>query len=68
MTGFFGAVPGGLLQECGRGYSDLLAAIVAVSIDARELQASPLSALSHNVRLMRSRSGKKSQVFSQRKP
>ena len=38
ITGFFGKVPGGLLESCGRGYSDLLAALVAVGVDARELQ------------------------------
>lgn len=38
ITGFFGPVPGGLLKTCGRGYSDLLAALVAVGTSARELQ------------------------------
>ena len=38
ITGFFGPVPGGLLHNCGRGYSDLLAALVAVGTSARELQ------------------------------
>ena len=37
-TGFFGRVPGGLLNNCGRGYSDLCAALVAVGLGARELQ------------------------------
>ena len=38
LTGFFGLVPGGLLAGCGRGYSDLCAALAAVGTDARELQ------------------------------
>ncbi len=39
ITGFFGAVPGGLLDgEIGRGYTDLCAALVAVGIAADELQ------------------------------
>ncbi len=38
VTGYFGPVPGGLLHNCGRGYSDLLAALVAVGTSARELQ------------------------------
>lgn len=38
LTGFFGRVPGGLLANCGRGYSDLCAALVAVGSGARELQ------------------------------
>lgn len=38
VTGFFGGVPGGLLNSCGRGYSDLLASLVAVGLDANELQ------------------------------
>ncbi|KAL9130620.1 MAG: hypothetical protein Q9217_001234 [Psora testacea] len=38
ITGFFGNVPGGILNTCGRGYSDLLAAIVAVGVNAKELQ------------------------------
>ena len=38
ITGYFGPVPGGLLRNCGRGYSDLLAALVAVGTSARELQ------------------------------
>lgn len=38
LTGFFGTVPGGLLANCGRGYSDLCAALAAVGSDARELQ------------------------------
>ena len=38
ITGYFGQVEGGLLKTVSRGYSDLLAALVAVGIDAKELQ------------------------------
>ncbi|CAN6645210.1 hypothetical protein TRVA0_021S00298 [Trichomonascus vanleenenianus] len=38
VTGFFGAVPGGLLSSVGRGYTDLCAALVAVGLQADELQ------------------------------
>ncbi|KAI4227947.1 MAG: hypothetical protein L6R36_002027 [Xanthoria steineri] len=38
ITGFFGRIPGGLLQSLGRGYSDLCAALVAVGLEATELQ------------------------------
>ncbi|OJJ48774.1 hypothetical protein ASPZODRAFT_110864 [Penicilliopsis zonata CBS 506.65] len=38
VTGYFGTVPGGLLDEIGRGYTDLCAALVAVGINAEELQ------------------------------
>lgn len=38
LTGFFGKVPGGLLKQVGRGYTDLCAAIVAVGLQAIELQ------------------------------
>lgn len=38
ITGFFGKVPGGLLQQVGRGYTDLCAAITAVGLQALELQ------------------------------
>ena len=38
VTGFFGAIPGGLLDTIGRGYSDLCAALVAVGVGAAELQ------------------------------
>lgn len=38
ITGYFGAVPGGLLKEIGRGYTDLCAALTAVGLHARELQ------------------------------
>lgn len=38
MTGYFGNVPGGLLNSIGRGYTDLCAALVAVGVRASELQ------------------------------
>ena len=38
ITGYFGSVPGGLLQTVGRGYTDLCAALVAVGLQAKELQ------------------------------
>ncbi|KAE8446136.1 hypothetical protein EG329_012507 [Mollisiaceae sp. DMI_Dod_QoI] len=39
VTGYFGAVPGGLMDgEIGRGYTDLCAALIAVGIKADELQ------------------------------
>ncbi|KAF1823159.1 aspartate kinase [Dissoconium aciculare CBS 342.82] len=38
ITGYFGCVPGGLLKEVGRGYTDLCAALTAVGLKARELQ------------------------------
>jgi aspartate kinase len=38
ITGFFGNVPGGMLNSIGREYADLCAALVAVGITARELQ------------------------------
>ena len=38
VTGYFGTVPGGLLDQVGRGYTDLCAALVAVGIHAKELQ------------------------------
>lgn len=38
VTGFFGPVPGSLLQQVGRGYTDLLSALLAVGLDASELQ------------------------------
>jgi aspartate kinase len=37
-AGFFGAVPGSLLDQVGRGYTDLLAALLAVGVEAAELQ------------------------------
>lgn len=38
VTGYFGTIPGGLLDQVGRGYTDLCAALVAVGIRAKELQ------------------------------
>ncbi|KAI5288028.1 Aspartokinase [Ascosphaera acerosa] len=38
VTGYFGVLPGGLLDKVGRGYTDLCAALVAVGVGARELQ------------------------------
>lgn len=38
ITGYFGNVPGGLLTQIGRGYTDLCAALVAVGLAAQELQ------------------------------
>lgn len=38
ITGYFGNVPGGLLSQVGRGYTDLCAALVAVGLRALELQ------------------------------
>ncbi|KAF8886126.1 Aspartate/glutamate/uridylate kinase [Infundibulicybe gibba] len=38
VTGFFGPVPGSLLQQVGRGYTDLLSALLAVGLKATELQ------------------------------
>ena len=38
VTGFFGTVPGGLLNQIGRGYTDLCAALIAVGLKAEELQ------------------------------
>lgn len=38
ITGYFGNVPGGLLTQIGRGYTDLCAALVAVGLNASELQ------------------------------
>ena len=37
-AGFFGVVPGSLLAQVGRGYSDLCAALCAVGVGASELQ------------------------------
>ena len=37
-TGFFGPVPGSLLRQVGRGYTDLLAALLAAGLNAAELQ------------------------------
>lgn len=38
VTGFFGVVPGSLLNQIGRGYTDLCAALCAVGLKASELQ------------------------------
>lgn len=38
LTGYFGVVPGGLLNGVGRGYTDLCAALAAVGLQAEELQ------------------------------
>ncbi|PWZ00879.1 putative HOM3-L-aspartate 4-P-transferase [Testicularia cyperi] len=38
VTGYFGNVPGSLLSQIGRGYTDLCAALCAVGVAARELQ------------------------------
>jgi aspartate kinase len=38
VTGFFGPCPGSLLTSIGRGYTDLTAALVAVGVNASELQ------------------------------
>lgn len=37
-TGYFGTVPGSLLASIGRGYTDLCGALLAVGLDADELQ------------------------------
>ena len=37
-TGFFGPVPGSLLKQVGRGYTDLAAALLAAGLGASELQ------------------------------
>jgi aspartokinase len=37
-TGFFGMVPGGVINHVGRGYSDVCAALCARATDAQELQ------------------------------
>ncbi|KAH9988782.1 Aspartate/glutamate/uridylate kinase [Russula compacta] len=38
VTGFFSPVPGSLLKQIGRGYTDLTAALLAAGLDASELQ------------------------------
>ncbi|KAF8156856.1 aspartate kinase [Crassisporium funariophilum] len=38
VTGFFGPVPGSLLRQVGRGYTDLCSALLAVGLQASELQ------------------------------
>ncbi len=37
-AGYFGTIPGGLLDQVGRGYTDLCAALVAMGLSADELQ------------------------------
>lgn len=37
-AGYFGPVPGSLLAQIGRGYTDLCAALCAVGLQAKELQ------------------------------
>lgn len=38
VTGYFGNVPGSILDQVGRGYTDLCAALCAVGVRAEELQ------------------------------
>ncbi|KDR68344.1 hypothetical protein GALMADRAFT_78766 [Galerina marginata CBS 339.88] len=38
VTGYFGPVPGSLLRQVGRGYTDLCSALLAVGLEAAELQ------------------------------
>lgn len=38
VTGYFGVVPGSLLAMIGRGYTDLCAALIAIGLNADELQ------------------------------
>jgi aspartate kinase len=38
FTGFFGPVPGSLLRQIGRGYTDLLSAVLSAGLKAAELQ------------------------------
>jgi aspartate kinase len=38
LVGYFGTVPGSILSSIGRGYTDLCAALLAVGLDAEELQ------------------------------
>ncbi|KAN0116522.1 aspartate kinase [Russula decolorans] len=38
VTGFFGPVPGSLLKQVGRGYTDLAAALLSAGLGATELQ------------------------------
>lgn len=37
-TGFFGRIPGGIIDAVGRGYSDFTAALVGKSCNAKEIQ------------------------------
>lgn len=38
ILGFFGPIPGSLLNQVGRGYTDLLSALLSVGLEATELQ------------------------------
>ena len=38
LTGYFGPLPGGLLKQVGRRYTQLCAALAAVGAEAKELQ------------------------------
>ncbi len=38
MTGFFGKIPGGIINGVGRGYSDFTAALVGATFHAEEIQ------------------------------
>lgn len=38
ITGFFGAVPKGILESIGRGYTDFTASLTAVALKAQKLQ------------------------------
>ena len=38
VTGFFGIIPGGLLDQIGRGYTDLCGALISVGLSAEEFQ------------------------------
>jgi len=38
FQGFFGPIPGSLLRQVGRGYTDLCAAVLAAGLEASELQ------------------------------
>ncbi len=38
VTGFFGFVPNGILKSIGRGYTDFTASLIAVGVEAKELQ------------------------------
>ena len=53
LTGYFGPLPGGLLEQLGRGYSDLCAALAAVGTEAKELQVIYTLRFSHTHRKRR---------------
>lgn len=38
VTGYFGRIPGGILNSIGRGYTDLCAALLAIGIPGSQLQ------------------------------